>query len=223
MLLVCALLIVVAVSCSSHLNEAQSSESAASEEQKTLQAQSASSAHSGIKAVDFANQTYRARPIYKQDNGTFNLVDGRYEGKFDPTTDQKYPVSLSFLAYGDVTGDGSDEAMVVLFENVKGTALPYFVYIFTAERTSPRLLWAFETGDRADGGLRRVFSEAGNLVVEQYFNPANIRSSCPACPTHFTRTTYRWRSRGFEIIKKEVLANPAANSPAYPIMEPYRR
>jgi hypothetical protein len=39
---------------------------------------------------------------------------------------------------------------------------PYYVYIFIVENGKPELIWHFETGDRADGGLRQVFAEKGS-------------------------------------------------------------
>lgn len=210
--------------CSLDDNRVHSSRDPKTEELSVAEVQEqrpSPSAHAGIRDVDFSNHIFPASPIYKKGDSTFSLTNGRYEGRIEPSTNEKYPVSLAYLAYGDVTADGLDDAMVVLFENVKGTALPYFVYVFTMKGTSPELLLALEMGDRVDGGLRRVFSEGGNLLVEEYFSPKKLGSSCPACATHFIRSSYRWRQKRFELIEKETLPNPAPNGSAYPIMDPY--
>src|SRR5688572_26081934 len=118
--------------------------------------------------------------------------------------DIPYPVSLVSVAYGDVTGDGSEEAMVVLFENVKGTAIPYYVYVFTLERLKPKVLWSFETGDRGDGGLRKVYAENGGLVVELYGKNTGIgdienkEETGACCAKSLTRIRYRWQGRRFQ-------------------------
>ena len=63
------------------------------------------------------------------------------------------------LNYGDVTGDGIEEAMMMLGIETRGSAIPEVVYIFGLEHDRPKLVWSFETGDRADGGLRQVYAE----------------------------------------------------------------
>ena len=155
------------------------------------------SPNSPIRSINFANFTYPAKPIYSKGEKSLSLQNGKYQGRLSHGADIPYPVSLASLTYGDVTGDGVEEAIVILFENVKGTAIPYYVYIHTLEKGSPKLLWAFETGDRADGGLRQVYAQEGELVIEQYFNPDTLTGKCPACPTHFTRARYQWRGNTF--------------------------
>lgn len=137
--------------------------------------------------------------------------------------DIPYPVSLPYLSYGDVTGDEAEEAMVVFFENVKGTAIPYYVYVYTLKKGSPKLLWSFETGDRADGGLRQAYAENGELVIELYGNGKVIGGDLYAedgttggdcCPTHFTRARYQWQGNRFQQKgKEEILSNPVGGAP----------
>lgn len=115
---------------------------------------------SAIREIDFANFEY---PLAK--NVRITLRNGKYEGNAQL---EDYPVTLSHLAYGDVTRDGSEDAVVVVFENVRGSAIPYYVFIYSIVDGSPELLWSFETGDRADGGLRQVYAESGNLLIELY-------------------------------------------------------
>jgi hypothetical protein len=158
---------------------------------------------SKIRTVDFANFSYSAEPIYKKVS-TFKLVNGDFQPPpYDPNGEwpasRSQVVSLVTVAYGDVTGDAIEEAMVVLFEDVNGTAIPYYVYVYTIESTQPKLLWAFAAGDRAQGGLRKVYSDQGELVVELYGDGARVDGEIyvnapngACCPTLFTRTHYRW-------------------------------
>jgi hypothetical protein len=109
------------------------------------------------------------------------------------------------VAYGDVTGDEREEAMVVLTESTWGTAIPYWVYVYSLNNDQPKLLWAFATGDRAEGGLRKVYADQGDLVVELYGEGARVDgevyvdapNGC-CCPILFTRTRYRWLDDHFE-------------------------
>jgi hypothetical protein len=66
----------------------------------------------------------------------------------------------------------------------------------------PDLLWHFSTGDRADGGRHRIYSDAGDLVVELQSLKGNV-GLC--CPKYFVRTRYRWAGNGFQQIKVETL------------------
>src|SRR5207249_5569175 len=104
-----------------------------------------------------------AAPVYSKNEKSFTLKDGEYSGRLQDAGVEPEPVYLVDTVYGDVTGDGADEAMVVLTVNIRGTAIPYYVYVYTINGNKPKLLWSFDTGDRAQGGLRRVFAEAGRL------------------------------------------------------------
>lgn len=158
---------------------------------------------SPIRKIDFRNFTY---PSIWTNDELFTLKDGRHG--VPPLT-----TSLIDAVYGDVTGDGGEEAMLVLSESVRGTAIPYYVYVYGIDRDQPKLLWSFDTGDRAQGGLRRVFAENGNLVVELYgkdtYLGGDIFAGSPAacCASHYTRARYEWKDNHFQRIRQlEVLA-----------------
>ena len=119
------------------------------------------------------------------------------------------------IEYGDVTGDGREEAMVVLYAEVGGTSSSSDVFIYTLRDARPVLLWKFATGDRADGGLRRIYAENGQLVVElagknkiigsDLYAPDGTRTGA-CCPSVFTRTRYKWiRGRFVRSGESEVL------------------
>jgi hypothetical protein len=184
-----------------------------------------SSPQSPIRSIDFKNFTYPARPVYRKGQTTFTLTNGRYEGRIRLTGGtgpfgEPYPISFVGVVYGDATGDGKEEAMVVLYERVAGTAIPYYVYIFAMNSDRTKLLWAFEPGDRADGGLRKVYGERGALMIELYGKDAKIgdiedkEEDTPACcPKSFTKTRYEWNGKGFvQSGRSEVLPNPINNA-----------
>lgn len=117
--------------------------------------------------------------------------------------------------------------MVVLPIESRGSAIPYYVYIFRMENREPKLIWAFETGDRADGGLRQVYADNGQLVIELFGRDRviggklYIGDEALCCPSSFTRTRYKWTGKDFQQIGKEVLANPKGN--AGPVMSSYHQ
>jgi hypothetical protein len=128
-------------------------------------------------------------------------------------------VTTRFL---DLTGDGNDEAVVILKVETRGAAIPQLVYIYEWKDGAPELIWNFRTGDRADGGLKDIRRENDLLLVELYgqdrFLLGEVETSkitgdeeqlC--CPTFFTRTAYKWNGRNFQMQGKRLtfeVANP---------------
>src|SRR5690242_10256454 len=122
---------------------------------------------SSIRTVDFENFTYPARPIFGGRRTTFTLRNGELPVKYD-RKGRPLDVGLSASArYYDVTGDGIEDAIIGFSEdNSGGSAIVYAAYIYTLRRGRPVFLWGFEAGDRADGGLRSIYGENGELVIE---------------------------------------------------------
>ncbi len=109
-------------------------------------------------------------------------------------------LKLADVEYGDVTGDGNEEAIIDLGWITGGSAIPDLIYIYTLRNAHPKVLWAFETGDRADGGYMNVYADNGELLVELagkdkiigknlYEDDGTKNGVC--CPTFFTRTRYQ--------------------------------
>lgn len=145
-------------------------------------------------------------------------------GDQSETSLRRIGMSLVATKFFDVTGDGDDEAIVVLKIETGGSAIPQIVHVFSWNADGPELIWPFRTGDRADGGLKNIFAEGGNLVVELYGQDRfllgqtetarigdDIEQIC--CPTHFTRTVYKWNGKNFLLQGKRLTyltANPSA-------------
>lgn len=204
---------VMMISCSVGRSEHQSSAvlKADSSNHKVI-AEQPSSTNQGIRSVDFANFTYPWVSDLGDPKQSFTLQNGEYAGGRD-----EEPMSMRRVVYGDVTSDGTEEAMIILSVVVTGgTARPHVVYIYTLHE-HPKLLWAFSTGDRADGGLRQVYAENGKLVVELYGKSRiigresnNIEDQFGVCcPKFFTRARYEWQGTRFQQNgTEETLPNP---------------
>jgi len=174
--------------------------------------QSSVTSRSTIRSVDFDNLPYPNFPDYSgPEKKRMTLKAG--EG------------GPNFINYGDVTGDGIEDAMVALESPTRGSAVVDYVYIFTIENGKPQLVWDFETGDRADGGLRNVYPENGHLVIELFGKGRVIGGQLYrgdeglCCPSSITRTRYKWTGKRFEEISREVLENPTRD--ANPVMPQY--
>ncbi len=119
-------------------------------------------------------------------------------------------IGMSYVTarFMDVTGDGADEAVVILKVETTGNAIPQLVYIYEWKDDAPALLWNFRTGDRADGGLKDVRIENSLLTVELYGQDRFLLGETETgkitgdeeqlcCPTHFTRSAYKWNGKNF--------------------------
>lgn len=171
---------------------------------------------SAIRSVDFDNISYPNFPDYSDPNGRKKKHITLKPGEGGP----------NFINYGDITGDGAEDAMVALGIDNHGSAIPDYVYIFTMENGKPKLIWDFETGDRADGGLRNVYADNGQLVIELFGKDRVIGGQLYrgdeglCCPSSFTRTLYRWSGKHFLEVSRDVLKNPTGD--ANPVMPEYR-
>jgi hypothetical protein len=181
------------------------------------QSSPSSNPNSPIRSIDFANISYPHYPVYVTDRGKKKYVTLK-AGEGTP----------AYLNYGDVTGDGIEEAMLVLGIENRGSAIPMIVYIYGLKNGRPKPLWYFETGDRADGGLRQIYAENGELVVEFYgrgkiigkdlYADDGTRGETPY-PYICTRTRYQWRGKHFQPKgKAEEFSNPKGyGSPIMPL------
>jgi hypothetical protein len=160
-----------------------------------------------IRDIDFKNFTYSRLPSGKCSMRTVTVHDGKYGSvaKFSPRVIPHggcWQVTAGSPIYGDVTGDGQEEAMVVLYAEVGGTASIEVVFIYALKNGRPVLLWKFWTGDRAEGGLIKLYAEDGKLVVElagktkfigaNYFANDGSAENGLCCPTVVTRSKYQW-------------------------------
>jgi len=157
-----------------------------------------------IHTIDFANFKYPytsglrlpsdSRRTFKLHNGTFH--------------ETKRAVGMNFghAFYGDVTGDGIEEAFVYLEVHTSGSATPGCIYIYRMANGRPQLLWAFDSGDRQYGGLRQVYADHTDLVVELYGKGKIIgrdlfaddgTSALTPFPYIITRARYRWHGGRF--------------------------
>jgi len=223
----CTILIIAAGlwACSSASPQFQSAQNTKANLGMPATTRSSSSADS-VRTIDFANFVYPAKAYFPSEAESLPLKEGRYEG--DSTQD---PVILASVAYGDVTADKVEDAIVVLGVSVEGSAIPHIVYIYTKVNGAPKLLWAFQTGDRGAGGLRQASPDRGELIVELYGQNKvigkNLYESDPfategvCCPQVFTHARYTWAGDHFKQDgAAEVMPNPAGDGAL--IMAPFR-
>jgi len=188
-----------------------------------------STSDSPLAKVDFKNYTYPLpRGWQNPDDSDVTLKNGvlapvsvvvnddmNDEEKAQAKSERRIGMSYVTTKYLDVTGDGKDEALVVLKVETAGSAIPQFVYIYDWKDDKPELIWYFRTGDRADGGLKSLRVESGQFVVELYGQDRFLLGATETgkitgdfeqlcCPTYFTRTYYKWNGKNFLMNKKRL-------------------
>ena len=169
------------------------------------------SPNSAIRKVDFQNFTF---PWTKEQGapGHFTLKNGEKA----KVGDQESGAVLGPIEFGDVTNDGQEEALIHIFPVTGGNCSCDMVYVYTVNKGVPKLLWNFDTWDRAQGGFKRAYAENGDLIIELFgddkyengkwhFDLAVGKSSGLCCPTTFTRSRFHWNGRKFVLVGKPEL------------------
>src|SRR5260370_34965863 len=105
--------------------------------------------------------------------------------------------TLESVEFADVTGEGKKDALVVLHYASGGTQKTHYVYIYSFDDGKPKLLAYFHSGDRAYFGLRKVYGENGQLVVE-LFDPEKRSGDC--CSSGFVLPRAKWHNGRLEAV-----------------------
>lgn len=158
-----------------------------------------------IGKTDFANLTYQLpRGWQSAEHKEVKLENGKF-----PYSKESVGFFLKEVKFGDLTGDNKSEAIVVLGVVTGGLTNINIVYIFQGDE--PKIIWDFETGDKADGGLKDIKAENGELHLELFSKDRYIFQQKetqeveddmgipPCCPKWFTKSRYKWNGKIFVI------------------------
>jgi hypothetical protein len=116
----------------------------------------------------------------------------RLEETGDPS-----PPFLQFrsVVFGDLTGDGEDDAAADLIFSTGGTASWHYLWVFTLKDGLPKPLGILQSGSRADGGLTQVQIQQHALILD--FADSNRRIA-DCCSEGYVRVSFAWKGRHFE-------------------------
>ena len=145
-------------------------------------------AQNDIHRVDFKNFTYSAH-CTEDTPQSFTVKDGEYSKE---TPQEGYVDRLYFevrdVAFGDLNGDGRDEAIVLAVCNTGGTGNFSEGFVYTMKGAKAVLAARISGGDRAYGGLHSTRVEKGLLLVDRN-DPGKDGAAC--CPQAIVTTTYK--------------------------------
>jgi hypothetical protein len=147
----------------------------------TLSSLTQAAAPVGIRAVDFRNFTYTPSCAGEGNQSEkITVKKGAFsrEKEVDGYTDRFYFSVLS-VEYGDLTGNGQEEAAINTVCNTGGTGQFTEGLIYTMKAGKPALAVRLLGGDRADGGIRELTISSGLLVAEINDSERNSGACCP--------------------------------------------
>jgi hypothetical protein len=126
-----------------------------------------------IRSVDFKNFSFDWYPRWADTPSmgrNIVLRDGSMDTGFSYGKEPRkfYLMDAEPISYGDLTGDGNDEAVLAVGVITSGTARAGVVFVYTMSRGKPRRLLAVETGDRWDHGYHSASIRNGELIIERY-------------------------------------------------------
>ena len=162
-------------------------------------------AQANIRSVDFKNFTYPAYCIGETPEKVTVKNGEFYREKQEDGYVDRVSFNVFDIAYGDVTGDGVGDAVILTVCNTGGTGNFSEGYVYSMKAGKPALVARIPGGDRAYGGLRSASVEKGLLIVDSN----DVGEEGGACCPQFVITT-RYRVTGGKLaavgqpIKKEL-------------------
>jgi hypothetical protein len=164
-------------------------------------------AQSPIRQIDFRNFSYawNGPQNHASDNwrwldsppqSKIKVSDGTHHFNDENATEQEPSPFLTVRAvtYGDLIGDGSEEAIVKLNYSTGGTANWDYLYVYKLANGHPILLGRLESGSRGYGGLIKV-SVRDRLLVTDFADKEKLQGEC--CSAGYIRVQYRWQRGTF--------------------------
>lgn len=116
-------------------------------------------------------------------DGVAQLVDGTYSEEAAPGSATKITVTLSDVsAYGDLNGDGVEDAVVVLVTDPGGSGTFYTMVAVLNDRGMPNPVATASLGDRVI--LNALTVDAGQISVEMVIAGPDDPLCCPNTTRH---------------------------------------
>lgn len=128
-------------------------------------------------------------------NGDYDLgdrraafVDGRH-AEVGPGGTCSVCITIREVTFGDVDGDGVDDAILLIDTNLGGAGTSLDAYVFGLRDGRPVLKAHLEGGDRGEGGIQSVSVTAREVIVQR-FEMAGNDGVC--CPSRVLVERWRW-------------------------------
>jgi hypothetical protein len=164
----------------------------------------------GIRGINFNELSYRVGPPLCDEFGSKVKV---HQGKF---ANDKATFEVSQVLYGDLTGSGQEEAVVVASCTPQAAAHPGFendlVYVYGIKNGNPTLLATFAFGEpwnftgRATESKRQdqlmLFDVTRVSIGPHSISFEHMAGNARCCPTFYVTQTFRW-TKGRFVLESE--------------------
>jgi hypothetical protein len=140
-------------------------------------------------------------------NGEYDLGDGLKTsfvgGQARTMEDGVCAVCLAIrdVTFGDVDGDGREEAVLLIDSNLGGAGTSLDGYVFGLQDGRPLLREHVPGGDRGDGGIESVSISSGHVIVRRFELGPRDGACCPS-----RVSIERWRWENGHLVKEAVVA-----------------
>lgn len=113
---------------------------------------------------------------------------------------------LRDVEYGDLTGDGKEEAVVVLQVITSGTSRPSLIFVYGSFGGRVKKLWVYQTGDRWNYGYHNATVKDRQLIIERY--KPNVmeyggEEHDLSSSNTYIRSYFKWNGKDFVETKTE--------------------
>lgn len=143
-----------------------------------------------VRDVDLLNRAY-AETMCAEEGKSITIKNGIYE---QTAEDDRAYFKVLEVVYGDLTGDGADEVVVLTICTTGGTGQFSDGLVYAVRSGELVLLTTLGVGDRADGGIHGVTIDNGNLRVDRYGAGENGGAFCPQV---VESQPFRWNGKEF--------------------------
>lgn len=167
-----------------------------------------------IKKVDFTNFAFQInKESVKMENGLQDKACEEKDPEGIPSGDI-WSISADAIAYGDLDGDGKDEAIVPMIANICGGNMvtDEAVLVYTVKKGKLTLFPIFEyfdeacpqiskgcTFDRSPGVSVSYDAQKKSIIVETSFSTGD---DAICCPSFYRQIWYKWNGKAFVESKK---------------------
>lgn len=125
---------------------------------------------------ELKNREYRSEWSAK---GKIKLSDGIYKEKIAPDSATELVIKLSDrIGFGDLNGDGAEDAAVILVSNPGGSGTFYELAAVINSRGKAKYAASVFLGDRVK--VEEVDISSGKIVVEMVIHKSTDPMCCPA-------------------------------------------
>jgi len=144
----------------------------------------------GIRAIDWMNRTY------VQGDARYTVAGGQVETEL--ADDLHGFFSVTPPVFGDLTGDGAEEVVIITLEHLGGTGMFTSVDVYGMVEGAEAVIGTIPGGDRGDGGIADVQIDGNAVAVDRYLSLEGDGACCPSQLQH-----ERWTWDGTTFVENE--------------------